>query len=233
MLRVLQRRARLVVAAIVFFATPWFVTAQQQPPQQDAGGYKAPTAALERGRAVYVLNHCHFCHGTDLTQATMGAANLVESAMVGFDQDGKSIGPLVRAGLPNLQTAMPSYRDLTAEEMVDLARYIHFLRQQAKYKELVVASAQAPAGDAQAGRTYFNGVGNCASCHPPADLAGISRKYDARTLRSRLLWPGPAMPVEGAAAASGYAAHLRLLENYTRANVDNLLAYLQALMPDR
>ena len=48
MLRVLQGRARLVVAAIVFFATPRLVTAQQQPPQQDAGGYKAPTAELER-----------------------------------------------------------------------------------------------------------------------------------------------------------------------------------------
>ena len=230
MLRVLQRRARLVVAAIVFFATPWLVTAQQQLPQQDVGGYKAPTAALERGRAVYVLNHCHFCHGTDLTQATMGAANLVESVLVGLDQDGKSIGPLVRAGLPNLQTAMPSYRDLTAEEIVDLAQYIHFLRHQAKYKELVVAPAQV-AGDAQAGRTYFNGVGNCASCHSPVgDLAGIGRKYDAATLRSRLLRPGPAMPVEGAAAASGHLAHLRLLENYTRANVDNLLAYLQTLL---
>ena len=231
MLRLLQRRARLIVAAILFFATPRLLTAQQQPPLQDAGGYKAPTAALERGRAVYVLNHCHFCHGTDLTQATMGAANLVESVLVGLDQDGKSIGPLVRAGLPNLQTAMPSYRDLTAEEMVDLARYIHFLRQQAKYKELVVTSAQAPAGDAQAGRTYFNGVGNCASCHSPVgDLAGISRKYDAPMLRSRLLRPGPAMPVEGAAATAGHAVHLRLLENYTRANVDNLLAYLQTLL---
>ena len=164
----------------------------------------------------------------------MGAANLVESAMVGLDQDGKSIGPLVRAGLPNLQTAMPSYRDLTGEEIVDLARYVHFLRQQAKYKELVVTSTQAPAGDMQAGRTYFNGVGNCASCHSPVgDLAGITRKYDAATLRSRLLRPGPTMPVEGAAVASGHAAHLRLLENYTRANVDNLLAYLQTLMPDR
>ena len=231
MLRVLQRRARLIVAAILCFATPRLLTAEQQPQQQDAGGYKAPTTALERGRAVYVLNHCHFCHGTDLTQATMGAANLVDSALVGLDQDGKSIGPLVRAGLPNLQTAMPSYRDLTAEEMADLARYIHFLRQQAKYKELVVTSAQAPAGDAQAGRTYFNGVGNCASCHSPVgDLAGISRKYDAPMLRSRLLRPGPAMPVEGAAATSGHAAHLRLLENYTRANVDNLLAYLQTLL---
>jgi cytochrome c oxidase cbb3-type subunit III len=129
---------------------------------------------------------------------------------------------------------MPSYRDLTGEEMVDLARYIHFLRQQAKYKVLVAASAQTPAGDAQAGRTYFNGVGNCATCHSPGgDLAGISRKYDAATLRSRLLRPGPAMPVEGAALASGHAAHLRLLENYTLANVDNLLAYIQTLMPDR
>lgn len=233
MLRVLQERARLAVAAAGILATPWWGAAQQQQPQQDAGGSKAPTAALERGRAVYVLNHCHFCHGKDLTRATMGAANLVESALVGSDQDGEWIGPLIRAGLPDLQTAMPSYRDLTAEEMVDLARYIHFLRQQAKYKELVVSPAPAAAGDAQAGRTYFNGVGNCASCHSPlADLAGASRKYDAATLRSRLLRPGPALPVEGAAVAPGHAAHLRLLENYTRANVDNVLAYLRTLIPD-
>ena len=46
------------------------------------------------------------------------------------------IGPLVKAGLPNLQTAMPSYAELTSEEIVDLARYIHFLRQQARFTEL-------------------------------------------------------------------------------------------------
>src|SRR5262245_18558738 len=160
----------------------------------------------------------------------MGAANLVESAIVGSDQDGAAIGPLIRAGLPDLQTAMPSYRDLTAQEMVELARYVHFLRQQAKYKELVVRSVEVAAGDAQAGRTYFNGIGNCASCQPRlGDLAGIGRKYDAATLRARLCRPGPAMPIEGAVVAPGHAAHLRLLENYTRASVDNLLAYLQTL----
>ena len=86
--------------------------------ERDAGGFKAPTAALERGRAVYVLNHCHFCHGVDLTRATMGAANLSQSPLVGADEDGNMIGPLVKAGLPNLQTAMPSYVELTSEEML-------------------------------------------------------------------------------------------------------------------
>ena len=36
-----------------------------------------------------------------------------------------------------LQTAMPSYTELTNDEIVDLARYVHFLRQQARYRELL------------------------------------------------------------------------------------------------
>ena len=146
--------------------------------ERDAGGFKAPTAALERGRAVYVLNHCHFCHGVDLTRATMGAANLSQSPFVGTDEDGNMIGPLVKAGLPNLQTAMPSYAELTPEEIVDLARYIHFLRQQARFRELS-RLADTPAGDRTAGEAYFNGAANCRSCHSvTGDLAGIGRKYD-------------------------------------------------------
>ena len=194
--------------------------------ERDAGGFKAPTAALERGRAVYVLNHCHFCHGVDLTRATMGAANLSQSPLVGADEDGNMIGPLVKAGLPNLQTAMPSYVELTSEEIVDLARYIHFLRQQAQFKELSHLS-EAPAGNPTAGEAYFNGAANCRSCHSvTGNLAGIGRKYDAATLRERLLRPGPPMPSEGVGATPGQAAHLRLLESYTSANVQDLVAYL-------
>ena len=194
--------------------------------ERDAGGFKAPTVALERGRAVYVLNHCHFCHGDDLTRATMGAANLSQSALVGADQDGNMIGPLVKAGLPNLQTAMPSYVELTAQEVVDLARYIHYLRQQARFRELTRV-ADTPAGNRSAGETYFNGAGNCRSCHSvTGDLAGIGRKYDASTLRARLLRPGSSMPVEGVSPTAGQAAHLKLLENYTAADVRDLVAYL-------
>ena len=196
--------------------------------ERDAGGFKAPTAALERGRAVYVLNHCHFCHGVDLTRATMGAANLSQSPFVGTDEDGNMIGPLVKAGLPNLQTAMPSYAELTSEEIVDLARYIHFLRQQARFRELS-RLADTPAGDRTAGEAYFNGAANCRSCHSvTGDLAGIGLKYDTPKLRERLLRPGPTMPSEGVSPTAGQAAHLRLLENYTADNVQDLVAYLGA-----
>ena len=197
--------------------------------ERDAGGYRAPTAALERGRAVYVLNHCHFCHGTDLTRATMGAANLSQSPLVGADVDGNAIGAIVRAGLPNLQTAMPSYPELTPNEIVDMARYIHFLRQQARFRELS-RPVETAAGDATAGAAFFAGAANCRSCHSvTGDLAGIGRRYDQTTLRARLLRPGPAMPAEGVTASAGQAAHLRLLENYTVANVQDLVAYLGQL----
>jgi mono/diheme cytochrome c family protein len=194
--------------------------------ERDAGGFKAPTVALERGRAVYVLNHCHFCHGDDLTRATMGAANLSQSPLVGADQDGNMIGPLVKAGLPNLQTAMPSYVELTSQEIVDLSRYIHYLRQQARFRELSRV-ADPPAGNRSAGETYFNGAGNCRSCHSvTGDLVGIGRKYDASILRARVLRPGSSMPVEGVSPTAGQAAHLKLLENYTAADVQDLVAYL-------
>lgn len=196
--------------------------------ERDAGGFKAPTVALERGRAVYVLNHCHFCHGDDLTRATMGAANLSQSALVGADQDGNMIGPLVKAGLPNLQTAMPSYVDLSSQEIVDLARYIHYLRQQARFRELTRV-ADVAAGDRSAGEAYFNGAGNCRSCHSvTGDLAGIGRKYDPSTLRARMLRPGSPMPAEGASPTAGEAAHLKLLENYTATDLRDLVAYLGA-----
>ena len=200
--------------------------AELRAQQRDAGGVPAPTASLERGRAVYVLNHCHFCHGVDLTRSVMGATNLVQSRMLGADQDGKLIRGVVRAGLPNLQTAMPSYRELTDEQMVELARYLHYLRQLVKFRELSApASTQ---GDAAAGRAYFEKAGSCGSCHSlTADLAGVAGKYDAATLRARLLRPGPVAPPDGEAPVAGHAAHLRLLENYSPADVDNLLAYLR------
>lgn len=215
----------MLAAVVPILAAGLRLDARQE---RDAGGFKAPTAALERGRAVYVLNHCHFCHGVDLTRATMGAANLSQSPFVGSDEDGNMIGPLVKAGLPNLQTAMPSYAELTSEEIVDLARYIHFLRQQARFRELSQLS-DTPAGDRTAGETYFNGAANCRSCHSvTGDLANIGRKYDAARLRERLLRPGPAMPSEGLSWTPGQAAHLKLLESYTVDNVRDLVAYLGA-----
>ena len=122
---------------------------------------------------------------------------------------------------------MPSYRDLTPNEIVELARYIHYLRQQARFRELTAASG-APVGDPASGKQYF--ARTCGSCHSPAgNLAGVGRKYEAATLRARLLRPGLASPVEGVPVTGGHAAHLRLLETYTRQNVEDLVAYLTSL----
>lgn len=203
------------------------VSAQDAKPKVDAGGPVAPTAALERGRTVYVLSSCHFCHGIDLTGASMGAADLMHSPLVGADRNGNLIGSIVLAGLPNLQTAMPRFVDLTKDQISDLAGYVHYLRRQGRYKELMAANL--PVGDAKGGETYFNGSGGCSKCHSITDLATSVRKYDANTLRSRFLRPGPAVPVEGVTPSAGEQAHLRLLENDSPADVANTLVYLEQL----
>jgi mono/diheme cytochrome c family protein len=150
----------------------------------------------------------------------MGAANLATSTLVGRDQNGNLIGAVVRAGLPNLQTSMPQYYDYIDQQIADLAAYVHYLRQQRRYKELI---AVKDGGDANLGRLYFNGAGNCRSCHSSeSDLAGIARKYDAGSLRSHILRPGLSFIREGADAGS--IAHLKALENYTSAEVQNLQA---------
>jgi cytochrome c oxidase cbb3-type subunit 3 len=146
--------------------------------------------------------------------------------LVGRDEDGNLIGPIVRAGLPNLQTAMPQYPDYTAEQISDLAAYVHYLRQEGRYRELT-APGEASAGDAKAGAVYFSGAGKCGSCHSlSGDLAGGATKYKAEILRQRLLRPGPDFVSEG--ASPGIVAHLKLLERYGDGDVRNLLAYLQA-----
>jgi len=221
-----DRRTASLVAAAALVAAAVAVRAQTPAPRRDAGGFVAPTPALERGRTVYVLNACHFCHGLDLTGATMGAADLMHSPLVGADEDGNAIGAIARAGLPNLQTAMPSFRDLTNEQVIDLARYVHFLRQQGRFRELTQA-AGAGTGNAAAGQQYFDA--NCGTCHSlTGDLAGLARKYDAPALRARLLRPRGAFAAEIDKPSAGVAAHGKLLENVTPAAVDDLVACLRA-----
>lgn len=219
-MRRLLPRSSVVARCLVLIAT---LATAQTPGKRDAGGYPAPTAELERGRTVFVLSSCHFCHGVDLTGAAMGAANLMYSPLVGRDEKGNLIGPIVRAGLPNLQTAMPQYSDYTDQQIADLAAYIHYLRQQGRYKELT-ALANAT-GDASLGRKYFDS--NCGKCHAAArDLAGVAKKYNAAELRAHLLRPAPAYTEH---ASAGVIAHGKLLERYRNEDVVNVLAYLATL----
>ena len=214
MRRLLQRSVS--VAAFVLA-----VAFAQTPGKRDAGGYPAPTPELERGRTVFVQSSCHFCHGVDLTGAAMGAANLMYSPLVGRDMKGNLIGPVVRAGLPNLQTAMPQYSDYTDQQISDLAAYIHYLRQQGRFKELTAMKGDV--GDATAGKKYFNA--NCEKCHSQ-NLAGVAMKYKPAELREHFLRPAPAVSEH---ATAGALAHAKMLENYKNEDVSNVLAYLATL----
>jgi len=215
---------RAFVAVVVVFASAAFGSAQAPRGKADAGGFPAPTPELERGRAVYVLSSCHFCHGVDLTGAQMGATDLMHSPLIAADQNGNFIGPVVRAGKPNLQTAMPSYPDLTSQEIADLAAYVHYLRRQGRYRELTMDADEQ--GDARAGDTYFNT--NCSTCHSKSgDLAGVASKYGT-ALRSRVLRPSdePA-PAGTDRTAVGRVQHGKLLERYAPADVRNVISFLR------
>lgn len=194
--------------------------------QKDAGGMRAPTEALERGRRVYVLNSCHFCHGVDLTQTAMGAANLLHSNLVGADSGGNVIGPLVKAGLPALQTSMPSYYEMTEQEITDLAGYIHYLRQIGRRDE--ITAAELPQGDASRGKAAFDGAAKCSTCHTRVSLLPRLRKQP-KELEQQLLFPDVARPKEGVTPGVAAQSHSRFTENATPKAVADLLAYLSDL----
>ena len=154
----------------------------------------------------------------------MGASDLLRSPLIGADQDGELLGAVVRAGRPNLQTAMPRY-DFTASELTDLARYIHYLRQTGRYADL---TAQPPpeGGNSGAGESYFSR--RCASCHSvEGDLKGLGSKYEGAALRAQVLRP-LAFASSEASFTAGRRAHLQLLEQYSEMDFANVLAYLEA-----
>jgi mono/diheme cytochrome c family protein len=211
------------LAALMWLGASVIAVAQQQ----DAGGMHAPTVALERGRTVFVTSSCHFCHGVDLTQTSMGAANLLRSGIVAADVNGNILWPFVKAGLPALQTSMPSYYDMTQQEGTDLAAYVHYLRQMGRYRELIAAPLSD--GNAVEGKAAFNKQGSCVGCHTIGSLAPIVKTKTPTALKEDLLLPAIARPKEGVTLDAAAAGHQKFTENASPAEVANLLSYLHEL----
>ena len=186
---------------------------------------------MQQAKETYVSFGCAYCHGVTLTPRGE-AADLMHSALVGADTNGDMIAALLRTGVPRTSklSPMPQFSDLSDRQLHDIARYIHYARREGRYKELLAAKVEP--GDGATGKTDFDQ--NCAACHA-ADLNGIGRRYDAIALRERLLRPRALTEPSSFAlsalsdnkVAMARQRHNFLLENYTPAQIANLVAYLQ------
>jgi len=152
-------------------------------PQSDV-----PDPAVERGHKNFQQS-CGFCHGPDATGAR--GPDLVRSPLVAHDVKGDKIGEVIRQGRPD--KGMPALA-LADQQIQDIAAYLHARGVEALNSGDVPAKyplEKLLTGDADAGKTFFNGSGGCKNCHSPTgDLAAIATKYPPVELQSRMLYPG-------------------------------------------
>ena len=118
--------------------------------------------------------------------------NLLFSAVIRRDNQGADITKVIREGRPD--KGMPVI-PLTPTEVADIVGYL-----KARVAEVDKTSGLRPArdydlkklltGNAELGKAYFNGAGQCATCHSPTgDLKGIAIKYPPIELQARLMYP--------------------------------------------
>ncbi|HWF09884.1 MAG TPA: c-type cytochrome [Bryobacteraceae bacterium] len=178
--------------------------ARPHPKQATTEPY--PAAQVQAGELRFV-SQCGFCHGRDAAGGESGP-DLTRSELVASDIRGDKIGPLVRAGRPDV--GMPAFR-VSDAELTSIVAFIH--TQASKFATLSggrrsVDAADLATGNAADGRGYFNGAGGCSGCHSATgDLAGIAMRYDALTLLERMLYPSgrpaPGRPNATVTLASG------------------------------
>jgi len=231
------RQLLLAAGVVAFAASVAAQTATTTHRSYDTEFLGPPLAdpVLQHAKETFVLFGCAYCHGLNLVSRGE-ATDLMHSALVGRDENGNRIGPLLRTGIP--QTAklspMPQFSDLSDQQIAAIVTWIHYARQQGRYQELTAELIRS--GDAAAGKTYFER--SCSTCHAvDRDLAGIGRKYDGAALRAATLAPKSlkversftAVRLQDTKLASAEQRHHTLLENYSAEEVANLVAYLASV----
>ena len=165
-----------------------------------AGSKETPEVAA--GEAIFHQN-CAFCHGRDAMGGETGP-DLTQSKLVLSDKNGDKIGPLVHEGRPD--TKMPGF-NFSSSEMSTLVAFIHSRVKAAASNaggRRGVVPEDLQTGDAEAGKTYFNGAGGCSKCHSPTgDLAGLAKRYQGLQLERRMLYPEGARGNVTVTTASG------------------------------
>ncbi len=146
--------------------------------------------AYDRGHDQF-RSSCGFCHGPTAAGGN-GGPNLIFSSVIRLDEKGADITRLIQTGRP--EKGMPVV-PLTAAQVADIVAYL-----KARIAEVDLTSGRRPArdydlkklltGNADRGKAYFNGAGQCATCHSATgDLKGVASKYPPIELQARFMYP--------------------------------------------
>ncbi len=178
--------------AIFLIFIPLLLLAQDP---DDVSPKAVESANVKAGRAQFA-QVCGFCHGRDARGGASGP-DLIRSSLVSHDVGGNLIGPVVHNGRPD--KGMPPFQ-LSDAEIRNIAEFLH---DQANIAGSVARKIPSDyplekllVGNVAAGRTYFDGEGNCRSCHSTTgDLAHLATKYKPFDLQTRIAFPSGAKPV--------------------------------------
>ncbi len=144
--------------------------------------------SIERGQKLFIQS-CGFCHGNDATGSR--APDLIRSPAVNHDENGNTIGPIIRNGRPD--KGMPGL-PMSDAQIGDIASFLHaqvLAALNSSHVESDYPLQRLLTGNSADGEAFFRGAGGCTGCHSPTgDLAGIARKYKPIDLQQRLLYPG-------------------------------------------
>jgi cytochrome c oxidase cbb3-type subunit 3 len=227
----IRRRMWLAASLLVSLALSesQFLESRAQTPQEAKQGISAeqksyPVALVQAGDALFQQN-CSFCHGRNAGGGA-GGTDLRDSKLVTEDADGDKIGAVVRSGRP--EKGMPHF-DFSDQQTASLVAFIHTQQNNAlTWGRRSVDASDLQTGNAEAGRTYFNGEGGCSNCHSPTgDLAGVALRYQGLALEQRMLYPRDAKSNVTVTLASGQTIRgsLEYLDEFTVGMVDPAGAY--------
>jgi alcohol dehydrogenase (cytochrome c) len=140
---------------------------------------------------------CASCHGEDGTGGARGF-NIVNVRQPRAGSK-EAVRDLILKGIPD--RGMPPF-PVSDPELESIATYVMSLRPPAA--ETAATSVGTP-GDAAAGERFFNGKGNCTSCHMVRgrggvlgpDLSNVGRDRKPDQIELALLEPGAAPPIAG------------------------------------
>jgi cytochrome c553 len=201
--------AVLIGAAVQAQTPPASAPRQGGPaqPRQGVGPADRPVvdaAAADRGRHLWATE-CITCHGAQ-AHGTDAAPSLIRSLVVLRDRGGNALGSFLKAGHPT-QSGTPS-AGFASDQVVDLVQFLRQRIDDTLRGSAVFTPRDVLTGNAAAGAAYFNGAGQCTTCHqttsPP--IAGIASRYSSPVdLQQRLLFPSGRGGGRGTASSTAVA----------------------------